>query len=274
VQRRKFLKNGSLAALAASLPASSLLAKQDGCSLSEYSGTKQIEGADFTYQFTIDICNYIIEGLADAPPSDKNMTLSIMKNKSDGSSAIEYQATYEVKSSVARKNEQYAYDMEAVLKQELTTDLVPPAEVDFKKLKFYYNSKDDLHYFVLRDKKGNDYVTLPLTILTAPDCFLTTACVTTLGKPDNCPELTTLRTFRDNILVNMHEGKEMITEYYTIAPPIVKNINAQPEHKEIYLGIYNDMIIPVMENIERNNYIGAVDIYRNYTLALKTKYGN
>jgi len=54
----------------------------------------------------------------------------------------------------------------------------------------------------------------------------------------------------------------------------VKNINAHDQRREIYPGIYNEMIIPALQYIEQKNYNKALIVYRDYTLKLKTKYGS
>lgn len=57
-------------------------------------------------------------------------------------------------------------------------------------------------------------------------CFLTSACVEYLGLPDDCKELTTLRTIRDKVLKATGEGRGLVDEYYRIAPALVEKINA------------------------------------------------
>ena len=65
-------------------------------------------------------------------------------------------------------------------------------------------------------------------------CYLTTACVNTKNLPDDCMELTVLRSFRDGYLVNQPGGKGEVQEYYRTAPKIVEVIDRQNNRDEIY----------------------------------------
>lgn len=91
-------------------------------------------------------------------------------------------------------------------------------------------------------------------------CFLTSACVDYLGKPDNCPELQTLRKFRDNYVANTENGKALIDEYYRIAPAIVEKINSSPNQEKYYVTIYEN-IVKCIEHIESENFENALTIY-------------
>ncbi len=70
-------------------------------------------------------------------------------------------------------------------------------------------------------------------------CFLTSALVDYLGKPDDCEELTLLRTFRDGYMRATPEGNALVKEYYEIAPRIVTAINRSENKNEYYTDIYN-----------------------------------
>ena len=64
-------------------------------------------------------------------------------------------------------------------------------------------------------------------------CFLTTAVCEYLGKADDCEELTTLRAYRDNWLAKQPGGRELIEEYYRIAPGIVRAMKESARYGEI-----------------------------------------
>ncbi len=70
------------------------------------------------------------------------------------------------------------------------------------------------------------------------DCFITTACVEAAGLRDNCSELNTLRAFRDGFMLGHPDGEALITEYYAIAPGIVKTIREQPNAHEILRSLF------------------------------------
>ena len=57
-------------------------------------------------------------------------------------------------------------------------------------------------------------------------CVLTTACVTALGKPDDCHELQMFRRLRDDHLLRTAEGRAVIEDYYRSSPHVVAAIEA------------------------------------------------
>ena len=71
-------------------------------------------------------------------------------------------------------------------------------------------------------------------------CYITTAVCRSLDKPDDCYELTLLRNYRDQYLLESKEGMETVNEYYNIAPTIVKRIDRQEDSASIYAGIWQD----------------------------------
>lgn len=92
-------------------------------------------------------------------------------------------------------------------------------------------------------------------------CFLTTACVQTLGLPDDCIELTTLRHFRDNFMLTFDEGRAEVKEYYARAPGVVKRISSRPNAQAIYRRIYKDVIVPCVNFIRQDQPEAARAIY-------------
>ena len=51
-----------------------------------------------------------------------------------------------------------------------------------------------------------------------PVAIFTTACVKSKGLSDDCIELSTLRKFRDEYILNLENGEKDIKEYYDTAP--------------------------------------------------------
>ena len=72
-------------------------------------------------------------------------------------------------------------------------------------------------------------------------CYLTSACVDYMGKPDNCEELTALRNFRDGYMKKSAVGARLVEEYYAVAPQIVKAIDKSPERDGYYNYIYGEI---------------------------------
>ena len=103
-------------------------------------------------------------------------------------------------------------------------------------------------------------------------CYITTAVCESFGKPDDCYELTLLRSYRDTYLQNQSEGELLIKQYYDIAPTIVKRINKLPDHKEVYLGIWKAYIEPCIRLIEENKNAKCQEVYTKMVMELKEKY--
>ena len=101
-------------------------------------------------------------------------------------------------------------------------------------------------------------------------CYLTSACVGYLGKPDDCYELTTLREFRDNYLKKTEEGQTLVNQYYEVAPKIVEKIEASGKQKEYYEYIYG-VVNECVTCIEKGDKDGALSRYREMTLKLKNE---
>ncbi|MBQ4110837.1 MAG: hypothetical protein IJC74_08150 [Clostridia bacterium] len=104
------------------------------------------------------------------------------------------------------------------------------------------------------------------------NCYLSTACVVAMDKPDNCEELTLLRKFRDNYMSSNPEMQKDIKEYYKFAPQIVAKINALENYKSIYREIYSNLICPCVKFILTGKYQEAYALYKNTYNDLKNKY--
>lgn len=92
-------------------------------------------------------------------------------------------------------------------------------------------------------------------------CFLTTAMCNVLGKEDNCYELEQLRKFRDTVLKRTEHGKEIVSEYYKIAPEIAVKLINHKDKKCIASYMNNHYIIPIISLIRHKNYPHAIDMY-------------
>jgi len=106
----------------------------------------------------------------------------------------------------------------------------------------------------------------------AAACYITTACVKAEGLPDDCPELQTLRFFRDNHLANQPRGGDLIQEYYSTAPLIVQAINTKPEAHEILCRIFDGDITTAVSMIQRGDNEGALKHYMQMTDRLKGEF--
>lgn len=102
-------------------------------------------------------------------------------------------------------------------------------------------------------------------------CFITTAVCDSFNKPDDCYELTIFRNFRDNWLLQQKNGKELIEEYYKIAPAIVTNIDSLQNPKLIYKEIWKFYLQPCLLYLEQGEnekckkmYIKMVETLKQY----------
>jgi tetratricopeptide (TPR) repeat protein len=100
-------------------------------------------------------------------------------------------------------------------------------------------------------------------------CFITTAVCGSLGKPDDCRELSAFRAFRDTWLAKQPGGRELIGEYYRIAPRIVAAIDAAPNHHETYRNIWNDYLVECMSFIDKGRFEECRDTYLRMVHDLK-----
>jgi hypothetical protein len=97
-------------------------------------------------------------------------------------------------------------------------------------------------------------------------CFLTTAACEMRGLPDNCDELTTLRRFRDEVLLFSREGRTLVEEYYNEAPSLVPFIKDSDENERVW----ND-IQKTVAHIGRGHHTEAIASYFSMFERLRTK---
>lgn len=103
------------------------------------------------------------------------------------------------------------------------------------------------------------------------NCYLTTACVTFRGLPDDCEELTTLRWFRDHFLLHQSYGPALVRKYYTYAPNIVQNINDQPDPGAIYDEIYA-VVRECVRLIQAGELEATFDLYCEMVEEMRERY--
>lgn len=103
-------------------------------------------------------------------------------------------------------------------------------------------------------------------------CYITTATCETLGRPDDCLELTTLRFFRDEILMATPQGRRDVEEYHRTADRIVEKINYESDAYRIYQEIYQKSIEPAVRAIQKREYNEAYILYREMVMELKSRF--
>jgi len=101
-------------------------------------------------------------------------------------------------------------------------------------------------------------------------CYLSTACVIHSGLRDNCPELLTLRSFRDNYVTRIPGGQHLISEYYATAPAIIAAIEQLPEPAIWYRRLYEDLVRPTVQFVQAQRNEEALTTYRRYVEMLRS----
>jgi len=103
-------------------------------------------------------------------------------------------------------------------------------------------------------------------------CYITTAVCETLGKGDDCYELTLLRNYRDNFLMNQEDGEAIISEYYDIAPTIVKRINKLSNSTDVYKSVWDNYLNPCVRMIEEDKNLECKEVYYKMVRDLQEEY--
>lgn len=92
-------------------------------------------------------------------------------------------------------------------------------------------------------------------------CYITTAVCKSLGKPDDCEELTRLREYRDHWLMLVEGGPALVDEYYETAPAVLKAMAARPDYDAVCADVYERYIRPCLQLIEAGEYSECKELY-------------
>lgn len=105
-------------------------------------------------------------------------------------------------------------------------------------------------------------------------CYLTTACMRSMGPAffDRCSDLETLRSLRDDYLAGTPEGRADVRYYYDTAPKIVSRIDVRQDSEEVYLRLYQELVLPAVRKIKEGDMEGAYKLYRETALRLASIY--
>lgn len=103
-------------------------------------------------------------------------------------------------------------------------------------------------------------------------CFITTAVCQDAGKPDDCPELTAFRAFRDGYLRSCPDGPALIDEYYDIAPGIVLRLELAHDRKEQYDRLRREYLEPCYEDLLAGRQAQCKDRYVAMVRRLEKEY--
>lgn len=103
-------------------------------------------------------------------------------------------------------------------------------------------------------------------------CFVTTAVCQGLRKSQNCKEILLMKQFRDGYFSRSEEGKQLIQEYYDIAPTIVKRIARQEEPEAEYQYLWSTYIKKCVGHIEHGEEEQCSQLYKAMMTELKQAY--
>jgi hypothetical protein len=92
-------------------------------------------------------------------------------------------------------------------------------------------------------------------------CYITAACVEVMGLEDDCDELQTLRSFRDELLSGPFETAEKVAQYYDGAPKIVAKLDQRPDKNAFYTHVYYEFIVPAVKAVKDGDTSRALEIY-------------
>jgi len=103
-------------------------------------------------------------------------------------------------------------------------------------------------------------------------CYITTACVETMGLPDDSLIMQTARAYRDESMNQKSGGTEMINRYNKIAPFIVAGIKTRPNSEQIFKNIFYDDVLPTISLIIEGKNIEAFCFFKNSFERLRYQY--
>ena len=103
-------------------------------------------------------------------------------------------------------------------------------------------------------------------------CFITTAVCESFGKPDNCYELERFRAFRDQCMMKTERGRELVEEYYNIAPAIVTCIGMEEKPEQVYASIWKTWLSPCLSDLEEGRLTACGDRYEEMVRTLEKRY--
>lgn len=103
-------------------------------------------------------------------------------------------------------------------------------------------------------------------------CYITTAVCKSENKPDDCYELMIFRNFRDNWLKKQPDGENLIAEYYSTAPEILKCIDNSDNPEIIYTEIKERFLKPCLELIQQGKMQKCKDTYVSMVRMLQKNY--
>ena len=104
-------------------------------------------------------------------------------------------------------------------------------------------------------------------------CFITTIACSILKRKDNDKVLNNLRYLRDDILQKDPKYHNLLKDYDNIGPQIASCLEKDEKREEISLDLYNNILTPISNLIDKKEYNQACRAYYTMTLFFKDYYG-
>ena len=267
MNRRNFLQKTSLAAIAAaSLPLAVKARKPKPSSTQTYRSENLGEAKETLYGLSID--ETLLDNFSSASEEAKTIMLSVKYYKTTDRESPSRAGNYKLFVDTVRKGDQDRYIIETKV-EKVSSSYDLPKSIS-KKLTLKLKKLD----YVLIEGKKDQVAKLKYVESGSgdEDCFLTTACVHHKKLQDDCMELQTLRTLREQHMRVQQGGLELIGQYSIIGPDIVKGINACENSAEIYDYMYSNMILPSVKLVQQGQNEEAVAYYKTFVKALYERY--
>lgn len=267
MNRRNFLQRSSFAAMAAAgLP----LALKKTYDINPHIYRSREDSKKGATDYALVFYHSAVETLYKASETEKVITLSIEEFNKDGNKVKSGKFNY-----LAARSDQAdgAWKLKTTSRGRIEGDYTLPKKFPSD----MYLLVKPFEYSEIQTEKGKKFIRLPYHSVYKPaadseGCFLTTACVQHKQLPDDCDELQTLRTLRDNYMSKTKEGQWLIQQYKAIAPGIVYSIDRCENKSEIYEYMYQHMISPAVQLVKEGELQEATDHYMLFVKALKEKY--
>lgn len=220
-------------------------------------------------KYKISLNSNAINNFKSSSNSDKKLTLSLFYNNDNTYKNYNFIVTKVKK--IKGATTMYKVQSKYLSKDGTTIDIL----TEFKK-KVYFNIELKEPFaessLQLINKKKKTIAELkpviPSTNTGGGGCYITTACTVVHNLPDNCYELETLRSFRDNYIAHTTEGINWIKMYYNEAPKLVNRINSHEKSQEIYEYIYENLVKQSVKLVEEKEYNDAFVFYKNCVIEL------
>ncbi len=103
-------------------------------------------------------------------------------------------------------------------------------------------------------------------------CFITTAVCEAEGKPDDCPELTAFRAFRDGYLMDEPDGPALVETYYEVAPVLLTCMRLGDDCAARCRELRERYLEPCYQDLQAGRMASCRDRYVEMVRELQARY--